>query len=114
MRRERLGVIVFIGVIAISIAFLTASGLTRPSTRIVDAIRPIRVDGGLLAAAPADATGVRVFKGIPYAAPPVGQRRWQAPASVEAWSGVRSVERFGAPCMQTPLTGYSNSLAASD
>ncbi len=61
---------------------------------------PLRVDGGLLAPAAVDGAGVRVFKGVPYAAAPVGPLRWRAPEPVEAWSGVRRSDRFGASCMQ--------------
>ncbi len=47
-----------------------------------------------------EADGVRVFRGIPYAAPPVGERRWRPPAPHGGWKGVRSAERFGAVCPQ--------------
>lgn len=46
--------------------------------------------------------GVRVFKGIPYALPPVGQMRWKPPVAAPTWTGVRDATRFGAPCMQPP------------
>ncbi|MEM7099060.1 MAG: carboxylesterase family protein [Pseudomonadota bacterium] len=46
--------------------------------------------------------GVAVFKGIPYAMPPVGVRRWQAPQTVPAWSGVRLANRFSPACAQLP------------
>ena len=45
-------------------------------------------------------TGIRVFKGIPYAAPPVGDLRWQAPRPVAAWQGVRDATAFGPACAQ--------------
>jgi para-nitrobenzyl esterase len=47
-----------------------------------------------------DETGVRSFRGIPYAAPPVGDGRWRAPRAAAKWSGVRSARRFGAACIQ--------------
>jgi para-nitrobenzyl esterase len=40
------------------------------------------------------------YLGIPYAAPPVGQRRWKPPAAPERWSGVRDATAPGDPCMQ--------------
>ncbi|MEN3284542.1 MAG: para-nitrobenzyl esterase [Solirubrobacteraceae bacterium] len=44
--------------------------------------------------------GVRTFRGIPYAAPPVGERRFAAPASPCAWSGVRDAATTAAPSLQ--------------
>jgi para-nitrobenzyl esterase len=44
--------------------------------------------------------GVTAFKGIPFAAPPVGPLRWKGPQPVSAWGGVRKAEKFGPRCMQ--------------
>ncbi|MDE2181947.1 MAG: carboxylesterase family protein [Alphaproteobacteria bacterium] len=60
---------------------------------------PLSVDGGLIAAAP-DTQGLRVYKGLPYAAPPVGDLRWRPPAPVVPWSGVRPVDRYAPNCLQ--------------
>ncbi len=46
--------------------------------------------------------GVRVFRGIPYAAPPVGELRWRAPAPVAAWKRIRPAYAFGPACPQAP------------
>ncbi len=43
---------------------------------------------------------VRVFRGIPYAAPPTGDRRWQAPNSPQTWDGIREATQFGSPALQ--------------
>ena len=47
--------------------------------------------------------GIQVFKGIPYAAAPVGQNRWREPQPVAPWSAVRDATAFGNDCMQEPF-----------
>jgi para-nitrobenzyl esterase len=46
---------------------------------------------------------VRTFKGIPYAAPPVGNLRWKAPQPVQPWMGVRKATEYGPRCMQARI-----------
>ena len=50
-----------------------------------------------------DNTGLRIFKGLPFAAPPVGQFRWQPPQPVKGWKGTYKADRFGPRCMQRPI-----------
>ncbi len=65
----------------------------------------ITVDGGQISGTASD--GVRVFKGIPFAAPPVGDLRWRAPQPVVAWSGVKNADTFGPQCVQQPYPAGS-------
>ncbi len=56
---------------------------------------------------------LRVFKGIPYASPPLGEARWRPPSSMPRWSGVRKAMDFGPACSQpTPRDSgiYANDL----
>src|SRR4026207_1192990 len=43
--------------------------------------------------------GVVVFKGIPFAAPPLGENRWRAPQPAAKWEGLRKADAFAAPCI---------------
>ncbi len=53
-------------------------------------------------------SGIRAYRGIPFAAPPVGDLRWQAPQPVKNWEGVRSATQFGPRCVQAPLFSDMN------
>jgi para-nitrobenzyl esterase len=61
----------------------------------------IKIDSGELQGAVQD--GVLSFKGVPFAAPPVGDLRWRAPQPVKAWSGVKPAIAYGHDCMQLPF-----------
>jgi para-nitrobenzyl esterase len=66
---------------------------------LLAAAAPVKTDKGEVEGT-TTASGVRVWKGIPYAAPPVGARRWQPPQPAAAWKGVRKADAFGARCPQ--------------
>jgi para-nitrobenzyl esterase len=58
---------------------------------------------------------LNVFKGLPYALPPTGWRRWKPPADRPAWKGVRDASQFGPACVQPkskPGNIYASDLAA--
>src|SRR5512147_2282075 len=48
---------------------------------------------------------LHVFKGIPYAQPPIGPARWRPPAALARWAGVRDATQFGPACMQPIARG---------
>ncbi|MFT4246658.1 MAG: carboxylesterase family protein, partial [Pseudomonas sp.] len=55
--------------------------------------------------------GSVVFRGVPFAAPPLGTLRWRPPQPVSRWPGVRDATQPAAPCMQ-PALGWNDALAA--
>jgi para-nitrobenzyl esterase len=85
---KRIGLLLLLGGVLSIVA--------RPSAMIPD---QVRVETGMLAgSAGSTQPTVRVFKGIPYAAPPLGENRWRAPQPASKWDGVRNADAFGAPC----------------
>ena len=70
------------------------------TTAYVNAMVPeqVRIDSGMVAGTASGQPSVRVFKGIPFAAPPLGENRWKAPQPVAKWDSVRKADAFGAPC----------------
>lgn len=60
--------------------------------------------------------GLRIFKGIPYAVPPIGVRRWRPPEPLPTWQGTLEAKRFGAACVQPKRQApsiYAGELAAT-
>ncbi len=60
----------------------------------------LTITGGLVQGVETGAPGVMIFKGIPYAAPPVGELRWREPQPVIPWDGVKICDTFGAAAPQ--------------
>src|SRR5579883_448639 len=61
---------------------------------------PVKTSNGQVSGVAATDPAVRVYKGVPFAAPPVGELRWRAPKPAANWSGVRAADKFGPLCMQ--------------
>jgi para-nitrobenzyl esterase len=84
---------------ALLLAALAASAFIPASAE--DTPGPIvTVTGGRVQGALSASPGGAVFKGIPYAQPPVGNLRWREPQPVTKWAGVRPATEYGAPCAQ--------------
>ncbi len=60
----------------------------------------VKTDKGELQGKFSDDSQVRIFLGVPYAAPPVGPLRWRPPQPAGKWKGVRSAQSYGSRCMQ--------------
>jgi para-nitrobenzyl esterase len=80
------------------------------STAIVSAALPdpVKTDAGLIVPAMNSPQDVRVFRGIPFGAPPVGALRWKPTQPPAKWDGVRSGDKFGPVCIQPKGVGRLN------
>ena len=82
----------------------------------------LSIEGGQVQGVKGELKGVYVYKGIPYAAPPIGQLRWKAPQPVVPWEGVKVCDTFGHPGFQvvhypggyTTEWGYGDEPAYSE
>ncbi|MCW2389623.1 para-nitrobenzyl esterase [Sphingobium sp. B11D3B] len=63
-------------------------------------IEPVAVDGGIVTGTSSTDGKIQIFKGVPFAAPPMGGLRWKPPQPVVRWQGVRKADRFGPDCPQ--------------
>ena len=87
---------------AASLALATAACATHPSMSHETTTPGPQVNAPAGAVRGSVDGDIRVFKGIPYARPPVGPLRWKAPVPLPRWSGVRETTEFGAACHQPP------------
>ena len=83
-----------------------ATGSTGAVGSVVKTGASVATSAGLVRGTTGSRPGVRAYLGIPYAAPPVGDLRWRAPAALTEWTNVRSAEKFGPSCMQGPNTPF--------
>lgn len=88
--------------------FLHVSFSLRPTQK--NSFDEVRIEGGIISGT-TNATGnIHIFKGIPFAAPPVGELRWKAPQLVLPWLGTKKCDAFGPSPMQgnpTPFGPWS-------
>jgi para-nitrobenzyl esterase len=71
----------------------------------------VQLESGLISGTNGSSPDVRVYKGIPYAAPPVANLRWRAPEPTVHWDGVSKADQFGAMCMQPAFRGGAGAAA---
>jgi len=75
---------------------------------------PVKVDGGLVEGTVED--GIAVYKGIPFAAPPVGDLRWRPPQPVKSWDGFLKADKYAPACpqMQLNIPGFPKVETSED
>jgi len=81
--------------------FLAACAIALPALAAAQPAPTVSIDSGALRGTTED--GVTSWKGIPFAAPPVGPLRWRAPQPAARWSGTRDATAYGHDCMQVPF-----------
>jgi para-nitrobenzyl esterase len=65
----------------------------------------VTIDKGVIEGIADAVTGLRMYFGIPFAKPPVGELRWKAPQPVDSWQGVLETKKFGPRCVQANVFG---------
>lgn len=92
------------------LAMLTLAVALAPIPALAQAPKPVRTQAGLVQGTLED--GITVYRGMPFAAPPLGDLRWRAPQPPAAWTGVRNADKFAPGCMQTPVVNRSLGIEA--
>lgn len=73
---------------------------------------PVQIESGKITGVQAgEDSAVMMYKGIPYAAPPVGSLRWKTPQPVEPWQGVKAMGAFGNTCIQPKGWGSNKTMS---
>ena len=92
---EKIKILFFFGIL---LSMVSCSGEQKNLVR-----ETVSVDGGMIIGSFDETNGISTFKGIPFAAPPVGDLRWKAPQPVESWEGIKQCTAFSAsPIQATP------------
>jgi len=86
----------------LSLVFIASAA----TAQLNDAVPHVKIANGTLEGV--DESGIKTFKGVPFAAPPVGDLRWKEPQPVKDWTGVRKADKFGPRAMQLAVFGDMN------
>ena len=84
------------------LAGIIAGGLLPSALLAADRVA---VTGGIIEGTRTADSKVRLFRGVPFAAAPVGERRWRAPQPLEPWDGIRNADTWGTRCVQGDRVG---------
>src|ERR1700733_10048531 len=98
-------VVVSVGIVAIATAGPSAKSAHAQAVTCVPGTTVRTSDGQVCGITSTAARGVKEWRGIPYAAPPVGNLRWQPPQPPRRWTGTLRTTTFGSACTQTSGAG---------
>lgn len=100
---------------ALPLRWLATAALCLVSARVLAApSAPVDTDAGRVSGTAGRDPAVAVFRGIPFAAPPVGPLRWKPPQPPAHWQGVRAADHFGDTCAQPPPPNAGARVAISE
>ncbi len=111
MTARKLLCALFAGLAVVAVVPVAVVGVPSPPAT-ADTSSLVRVDSGWVRGQVGD--DHTAFAGIPYAAPPVGDRRWRPPAAPERWRGVRDATDRSTPCPQLRYVGSSEEVVGSE
>jgi para-nitrobenzyl esterase len=106
--------------VALTLVLTACAASSGPGARVTASAAPagppkpttsVRVDGGRISGV--EDGDLRVFRGVPYAAPPVGDRRWRPPQPVLPWAGVKQCGAFAPSCPQGGAPDRSGRLSGA-
>ncbi|MBL7697767.1 MAG: carboxylesterase family protein [Chitinophagaceae bacterium] len=86
----------------IALAFFTLFFFTSTASTQTISIKKVKTDKGFISGVDNEDNSVKIFKGIPFAAPPVGDLRWKDPQPVKRWKGILKCDKFGPNAKQNP------------
>jgi len=91
----------------LTVILLPTASFAQTKNQSTSASGQVKTANGTLAGT-IEKSGIRSFKGVPFAAPPVGNLRWREPQPVKNWTGIRQAKQFGPRAMQLPVFGDMN------
>ncbi len=80
--------------------FISGCNSTAKSVTESSSVDPVKTANGMVSGVAGTDGQVLIFKGIPFAAPPVGDLRWKEPQPVANWEGIKKCDTFGPNCIQ--------------
>lgn len=88
------------------LAFISVMGFVSFTPTTAD-LTTVKTEAGLISGTKNAEGYIQIFRGIPFAAPPLGELRWKAPQPIKPWTGVKKCEAFGPSPMQASPAPFS-------